>query len=63
MPQKPRENKTITVSAAAQLTRFKQLARELEADESPDALDQAFARLDTKKKETRQPAKRKAKAK
>ncbi len=47
-----------------QLVRFKELAKELEADESPQALDRAFARLDTKKKiESRQPAKRKAKRK
>lgn len=43
-----------------QLQRFKEMARELEADESPDALDRAFGRLDTKRK---LPAKRKTKRK
>jgi hypothetical protein len=47
----------------AQLARFKEMAREVEADESPGALDRAFGRLDTKKKDTRQPRQRKAKAK
>jgi hypothetical protein len=42
----------------AQLGRFREMAREVEADESPHALDRAFARLDMKKKA---PAKRKAK--
>jgi hypothetical protein len=46
-----------------QLSRFKTLAKELEADESPHALDRAFGRLDIKKKATRQPAKRRAKPK
>ena len=31
-----------------QLERFKAMALELGADESPDALDKAFSRLDTK---------------
>jgi hypothetical protein len=35
---------------AQQVIRFKEMARELGADESPHALDRAFARLDTKKK-------------
>jgi hypothetical protein len=43
-----------------QLQRFKELAREVEADESPDALDRAFARLDMKKKAPAKPAKRKS---
>jgi hypothetical protein len=47
----------------AQLRRFKDMALEVGADESPGALDRAFGRLDMKKKDTRQPAKRKAKAK
>lgn len=34
-----------------QFLRFKKIAKELQADKSPDALDRAFARLDTKKKE------------
>jgi hypothetical protein len=47
----------------AQLARFRKMAREVEADKSPGALDRAFARLDTKKKDKRQPAKRTAKPK
>ena len=51
-------------SDAEQSLRFKKIAKEVEADENPHALDRAFARLDTKKKiESRQPAKRKAKPK
>jgi hypothetical protein len=51
-------------SDADQSLRFKKMAKELQADESPHALDRAFARLDTKKKiESRQPARRKAKQK
>ena len=46
-----------------QLGRFKALAREVEADESPGALDRAFGRLDAMKKEASKPAKRKAKRK
>lgn len=49
--------KTRTRSAAAkdvgkpsQHERFKEMARELGADESPEALDRAFARLDPKKR-------------
>jgi len=45
----------------AQLERFKDMAKEVEADESPDALDRAFARLDPKKTIER-PAKRKGKS-
>lgn len=48
---------------AQQLLRFKEMAKELGVDESPQALDRAFGRLDLKKKETRQPAKRTAKPK
>jgi hypothetical protein len=56
--------KTPSKDIGEQLSRFKDLAKELEADESPHALDRAFARLDTKKKiESRQPAKRKTKRK
>jgi hypothetical protein len=47
----------------AQLSRFKDLARELGADESPGALDRAFTNLDLKKTDSRKPAKRKAKKK
>ncbi len=55
--------KTSKKSDVDQILRFKEAARELGADESPQALDRAFARLDTKKKETSTPAKRKAKRK
>jgi hypothetical protein len=48
---------------AEQIARFREMARQLEADESPHALDRAFARLDTKKKATPQPAKRISKPK
>jgi hypothetical protein len=44
-----------------QLARFKELAKKLEADASPHALERALARLDMKKGATRQAAKRKAK--
>jgi hypothetical protein len=37
--------------AVAQLQRFKEMTRILETDESPDALDRAFGRLDMRKKE------------
>ena len=50
-------------SKSQQFLRFKEMAKELGADESPQALDRAFARLDMKKKETLQPEKRKAKRK
>jgi hypothetical protein len=33
-----------------QLERFKDMAKEVEADESPDALDRAFSRIDPHKK-------------
>jgi hypothetical protein len=33
-----------------QLERFKRTAQEVEADESPDALNRAFSRLNTKQK-------------
>jgi hypothetical protein len=36
-------------SANERYERFKELAREVEADESPDALDRSFARLDPRK--------------
>jgi hypothetical protein len=52
--------KSVSKDQAQQFERFKAMAREVEADESPDALDRAFARLDTKRK---LPAKRKSKAK
>jgi len=39
------------------------MARELRADDSPQALDRAFGRLDVKKRATREPAKRAAKPK
>jgi hypothetical protein len=55
-------SKSKTGAQESQLERFKKMALEVEADESPGALDRAFARLDTKKKETRQPAKRKIRA-
>jgi hypothetical protein len=45
-----------------QSVRFKEMARELGADETPHAPDRAFSRLDMKKKPV-QPSKRKAKAK
>ena len=45
-----------------QIDRFKRMAQELGADESPDALDRAFGRLDAKKKDNRDsPSKAKAK--
>jgi hypothetical protein len=57
-------NKPQTTGAQSeQLQRFKEMAKELGADESPQALDRAFARLDTKKKEVEKPAKQRAKAK
>lgn len=46
-----------------QLLRFREMAREVEADEAPGALDRAFGRLDMKKKDTGQTAKRAAKPK
>lgn len=44
-----------TPSRADQLKRFREMARELGADESPDALDRAFGQLDPKKKDVPQP--------
>lgn len=44
-----------------QFDRFKQMAREVGADESPDALDRAFLKLDPKKKDAPMTAKRKTK--
>jgi len=59
--QSPRKTKTERQhDAAEQLARFKEIALEVGADDSPDALDRAFSRLDMKKKA---PAKRKAKQK
>ena len=57
------KSKSTVKSRAAQLRRFKALALEVQADESPDALDRAFARLDAKRIDTSKPAKRKAKRK
>lgn len=37
-------------SVGQQLERFKAMAQEVGADESPDALNRAFARLDPKRK-------------
>lgn len=42
-----------TPSQADQLKRFQDMARELGADESTDALDRAFVRLDPKKRPTK----------
>jgi hypothetical protein len=36
--------------SAAQLARFREMAREVGADESPQALERAFAQLDPKRK-------------
>jgi hypothetical protein len=47
----------------AQLSRFKEMAIEVQADASPDALDRAFGRLDMKKKAIAKPAKRTTKEK
>ena len=41
-----------------QLERFKEIAREVEADESPDALDRAFGKLDMRKKAPAKASKR-----
>jgi hypothetical protein len=60
------KRKTKAVSrkdTAAQLQRFKEMALEVGADESPDALDRAFGRIDMRKKEIAKPAKRTAKEK
>lgn len=46
-----------TPSLADQLKRFREMARELEADESPDALDRVFGQLDPKKKDAPKPPK------
>jgi hypothetical protein len=51
------------VGSENQLQRFKELAREAGADESPGALDRAFGPIDAKRIETKKPAKRRAKAK
>lgn len=56
------KGKKKATDSEAQLARFREMARELEADESLDAMDRAFARLDMKKKEPRQSAKQKPKA-
>lgn len=55
--------KTPADTPEKQYGRFKEISKEVEADETPQALDRAFARLDTKKKDTRQPAKQTAKRK
>lgn len=49
--KKPRTRSAPTkdVDKPSQHERFKEMARELGADESPDALDRAFARIDPKK--------------
>ena len=39
-----------TSEKSTQLQRFKEMARKLDADESLDALDRAFAQLDTKRR-------------
>lgn len=39
-----------TTGTKEQLARFKEMAKEVQADKSPDALDRAFGRLDMKKK-------------
>lgn len=50
--KKPRTRSAPTkdVSKSSQHERFKEMARELGADESPDALDRAFAKLNPKRK-------------
>jgi hypothetical protein len=58
-----KKQKSSDPDKSQQLLRFKEMAREVEADESPGALDRAFGRLDMKKKDTRQSAKRAAKPK
>lgn len=47
-------------SPAKQLERFHEMARELGADESSDALDKAFARLDPKRRPLRAKSRRKS---
>lgn len=59
----PSKSRKKTPSPTDQLKRFQDMARELGTDESPDALDRAFGRLDTKKKEAPKPFKSKAKRK
>lgn len=44
-------------ATATQLERFREMAREVGADESPGALDRSFGKLDPKKRE--KPAKSK----
>ena len=41
--------KTRTPKTAEQLERFREMAREVGADESPGALERAFGKLDPKK--------------
>lgn len=42
----------------AQISRFKQTAREVGADESDDALDKVFGKLDVKRKPDEKPEKK-----
>jgi hypothetical protein len=59
MPTGRNSSKRKGLTQAEQLRRFRDMAREIGADESPDALERAFSRLDTKKKDSSAPAKRK----
>jgi hypothetical protein len=60
---KPISKQPAAEAAGKQFLRFKEMAKELESDQSPGAMDRAFASLDTKKKSTDRPAKRTAKRK
>lgn len=47
------------VDKQSQYERFTDMAREVEAEESPDALDRAFARLDPRKRRKKRESEKK----
>ena len=55
---KRRTKSKVPEDQSSQFLRFKEMAREVEADESPDALDKAFGRLNPKRRTPNPNAKR-----
>lgn len=49
------EHKTSRMTPEQQLQRFKDMAREVGADDAPGALDRAFGKVDPKKTPSKEP--------
>jgi hypothetical protein len=54
LEQMPKPKKRLPDTPEKQHGRFRKIAKELGADESPKAMDRAFASLDTRKKAVKQ---------